>query len=172
MMTKNIAVNGILGGLIASTVMGSTLIYMKNNPGSQPNAIIGFMSMLLAFVFLFLGIKSVRDQHAGKISFKKAFIIGTLIALIISTIYVLSWLIIYYNFYPNFIEEYSDMVLKNASQETKAAKIAEMEQLKAWYKSPSMVILLTYLEIFPLGIFVSLIASILLKKNKPILPPM
>ncbi|AOW10450.1 DUF4199 domain-containing protein [Flavobacterium gilvum] len=164
-MTGNIFKNGILGGLIAATVMSSMVFYMKANPGVQLNAAIGFISMLLAFTFLVFGIKQNRENNNDKISFGKAFLIGLGISFIISTIYVLAWLVIFYNFFPDFIEKYSDMVLKNTNPEDLAAKTTEMNQMKEWYKSPLMVILLTFMEIFPLGILVSLIAGFFLKKK-------
>lgn len=164
-MTKNIIKNGILGGLIAAGVMTAMVFYMKTNPGMEPNAVIGFISMLVAFVFLVLGIKQNREINDGKISFGKAFLIGLGISFIISTIYVLAWLIIFYNFFPDFIEKYSEMVLKNTSPEELTAKTTEMNQMKEWYKNPLMVILLTFMEIFPLGVLISLIAGFFMKKK-------
>lgn len=164
-MTKNIFKNGIIGGVIAALVMSSMLLYMKANPGVQPNAATGFASMLLAFVFLVIGIRQERENNNGKITFGKAFLTGLKISFIISTIYVLAWMVIFYNFFPDFIEKYSDMVLKNTSPEELVAKTAEMNQMKEWYKSPLMIILLTYMEIFPLGIVISLVAGLILKKK-------
>lgn len=57
------------------------------------------------------------------------------------------------------------MILKKANPEELAAKTAEMNQMKAWYKNPLMIILLTYMEILPIGIVVSLIGSLILKKK-------
>jgi len=164
-MVNNIFKNGIFGGIIATAVMSSMVFYMKANPGVQPNAVIGFISMLLAFSFLILGVKQQREINNGTITFGKAFLTGLGISFIISTMYVLAWLVIFYNFFPDFIERYSEMVLKNTSPGELAAKTTEMNQMKEWYKSPLMVILLTYMEIFPLGIVVSLIAGLILKKK-------
>lgn len=162
---KNICKYGILGGIIAAAILVMMVFYMKNNPGEEPNAILGFLGMLLAFVFLVLGIKQERKSIFDKITFKNAFLTGLGIAFVISTIYVLSWLVIHYYFFPDFMEKYGEMVLKNSSSEELQAKTIEINQMKEWYKSPLMVILLTYIEIFPLGIVVSLIAGLILKKN-------
>ena len=164
-MVNNIFKNGIFGGIIAAAVMSSMVFYMKTNPGMQPNAVIGFISMLLAFSFLILGVKQQREINNGTITFGKAFLTGLGISFIISTMYVLAWLVIFYNFFPDFIERYSEIVLKNTSPGELTAKTTEMNQMKEWYKSPLMVILLTYMEIFPLGIVVSLIAGLILKKK-------
>ena len=164
-MVNNILRNGILGGIIAAIVMASMVFYMKANPGEQPSAIIGFISMLLAFTFLILGIKQQRESNRGKITFGSAFLTGLGIAFVISTMYVLAWLVIYYNFFPDFMEKYGEMVLKNTKPEELAAKTTEINQMKEWYKSPLMVILLTYMEILPIGIVISLIGALVLKKK-------
>lgn len=164
-MNNNIIKNGILGGIVVSIVMIGMTIYMKANPDNEPNAIIGFVSMFLAFIFVILGIKQQREANNGVLSFGKAFATGLLISVVISIIYVIVWLIIYYNFFPNFMEQYSAMVLKNTKPEEIAAKTAEMNQFKEWYKSPIMVILLTFMEILPIGIVVSLVGALILKKK-------
>lgn len=164
-MTNNIFKKGILGGIIVSIVTTSMVFYMKANPGQEPNAIIGFISMFLAFIFVILGIKQEREINNGAITFGRAFLTGLGISLVISTIYVLVWLVIYYNFFPDFMEKYSEMVLKHTNPEELAAKTTEMNQMKEWYKNPLMIILLTYMEIFPIGIVVSLIGALILKKK-------
>lgn len=164
-MNNNILKNGIIGGIIVSVVMMCVTLYMKANPDYEPSAIVGFSSMLLAFIFVILGIKKERENNNGHLTFGKGFLTGLYISLVISTIYVLVWLIIYYNFFPDFMEQYSAMVLKNTSAEELAAKTEDMNQMKELYKSPIMIVLLTYMEILPIGIIVSLIGALVLKKK-------
>jgi hypothetical protein len=164
-MKKSIHKNGIFGGIIVSIVMISMTLFMKTYPDREPNVIIGFGSMLVAFAFVIRGIKQERETNSGVITFGRAFLSGLSISVLISTIYVIVWLIVYYNFFPNFMEQYSEMILKKANPEELAAKTAEMNQMKAWYKNPLMIILLTFMEILPIGIVVSLIGSLILKKK-------
>lgn len=164
-MKKNIFKNGIIGGIIVSIVMIAMTYFMKTHPNEEPNPIVGFVSMLLAFITVIVGIKRERLDNNGTISFGKAFLTGLGISLVIATIYVLVWLVIFYNFFPNFMEQYSEMVLKNTPPEALASKTAEMNQMKEWYKNPIMVILLTYAEILPIGIIVSVISALILKKK-------
>jgi len=164
---KNIILkNGIIAGTIVSVFMACMTLYMKANPDYEPSMYMGFISMFLAFAFVIIGIKQQRDSNGGIISFGKAFITGLLISLIASAMYIVVWLIIYYNFFPNFMEQYGDMVLKNTKPEEKWEKVAEISQMKEWYKSPIMIILLTLMEILPIGIVISLIAALILKKSK------
>lgn len=164
-MKKSIFKNGIIGGIIVSIVMIGMTYFMKTHPNEEPNPIVGFVSMLLAFITVIVGIKRERLDNNGSVTFGKAFLTGLGISLVIATIYVLVWLVIYYNFFPNFMEQYSEMVLKNTKPEALASKTVEMNQMKEWYKNPIMVILLTYVEILPVGIIVSLISALILKKR-------
>jgi Protein of unknown function (DUF4199) len=163
---KNIILkNGLLGGLIVSIIMISMTSYMKYNPQYEPSSFMGFISIFVANIFVVLGIKQHRESNLGSISFGKAFQTGLLISLITSTIYVGVWLIIYYNFFPDFMDRYGEMVLKNAKPDELAKKTIDIQQMKEWYKSPIMIIILTYIEIYPIGILVSLIAAFRLKKK-------
>lgn len=163
---KNIILkNGIFAGLIVSGFMAAMTLYMKANPEMEPSMVVGFAGMIVAFSFIIIGIKQQRTANNGSITFGNAFLTGFLISLIASAMYVVVWLIIYYNVFPNFIEHYSEMMIKKAKPEDLAKVTEEMNQYKEWYKSPIMVVLLTLMEILPMGIVVSLIGALLLKKK-------
>lgn len=165
-MNKIILKYGILGGIAASIVMTSLTVYMKLNPEKTVSMIIGVFTMLLAYTFIVLGILKLRKENNDTITFGKAFLCGLGIIFITSTIYVLVWLIIYYNFFPNFMEHYCELALKETPPEELVAKKAEMDQYKEMYKSPIGVILLTYMEIFPIGVAFTLITALILKKKQ------
>lgn len=164
-MNNIILKNGIFGGLIVSAVMCFVTYSMKSNPDVEPNMFIGFGSMILAFSFIVFGILQQRKANNDVISFGNAFKTGILIAFITSTIYVLVWLVIYYNFFPDFIERYGEIVAKNTPSDELAAKQEELEWMKSVYKSPLGIIGMTYVEIFPLGIVFALISALILKKK-------
>ncbi|MES2646285.1 MAG: DUF4199 domain-containing protein [Bacteroidota bacterium] len=163
----------IAGAIVASmTIITIAMSYRSGNLSS--NMMLGYATMLLAFSLIFVGIKNYRDKYQnGIISFGKAFKTGLYIALIASTIYVVVWLISYYLFFPDFMELYTTCTLNElkaggATQIQVDAKVAEMNSYKEMYKNPLMIILLTYTEILPLGILVSLICAFILKrKTKP-----
>ena len=165
-MNNIIVKNGLLGSGIVSALLISITMYMKSNPEKEVSMMIGFAGMLLAFLFVALGIKQQRNASNGLISFGKAFLTGFWITLIISTIYVLVWLVILYNFFPNFAEHYTDMAIAKASPDELTKVTEEMNSFKEMYKNPIMVILLTYMEILPLGIVFSLISALILKKKQ------
>lgn len=170
-MKKVILTYGLIAGSIVATVLFSTTYIYKNNPNFELNAVIGFTGMFVAFIFIFLGIKKYRDQYVnGVITFKDAFKIGFLIALIASSIYVTVWLFEYYFLFPDFMDRYVESALKNL-ETSNLSKLEIMEQkaelakYKEWYKNPIMVILMTFMEILPLGTIVALISALILKKK-------
>ena len=165
-MNKIVLKNGLFGSSIVTALLLSVTFYMKANPEKEVSMFFGFAGMLLAFIFVVLGIKQQRDTNNGFISLGKAFLTGFWITLIISTIYVVVWLIIFYNFFPNFAEHYTDMAIAKASPDEVAKVTEDMNSFKEMYKSPIMVILLTYMEILPLGIVFSLISALILKKKQ------
>lgn len=171
-MKKNIVVCGLIGGLILATVMvvSTSLCYAKND--FEGNMVLGYASMILAFSLIFVGVKNYRDKFSdGVISFGKAFKIGFFISLIASTMYVLTWLVDYYFFIPDFMDKYTAHILQQARAEgldaaAMQAKAAEMDSYKAMYKNPLVVVLFTYLEVLPIGLIVSLICALILKKKE------
>ncbi len=169
-MKRNVFIFGLISGLIVSAFMAFTAMACYNNPEFEGNMVAGFASMIIAFSFIFVGIKNFRDRYnGGVVSFGKAFMIGLYISLIGSSLYVLTWLIMYYNFIPDFMERYSAHVMKEAQksgdQVVIAQKAKDMANYKEWYKSPIMVILLTYMEVLPIGLIVTIISALILKRK-------
>src|ERR1051326_5276887 len=96
-MKKIVLVCGLIAGLIVSSLMVITIAACYNNPNFQSNMVLGYASMILSFSAIFVGIKMFRDKYnGGVITFGRAFTIGLFITLIASTIYVLAWLVDYY----------------------------------------------------------------------------
>ncbi len=170
-MKKNIITFGLISGLIISVFMLVSVAICNNTGNFEGSMIIGYAAMIVAFSFVFVGIKNYRDKYNnGIITFGQAFNTGFYITLIASTMYVIAWLISFYGFIPDFMEKYSSHVLEGLKQSGKSqaeieSKIAEMNQYKEMYKNPLFVILLTYAEILPLGLLITLISSLILKRK-------
>jgi hypothetical protein len=176
-MKKNVIVFGLIAGLIVSTLMIFSMVRHSSNDSLEHSMVIGYASMVLAFSFIYVGIKNYRDKYSdGLITFGKAFKIGLYISLIASTIYVIVWLIDFYVFIPDFMDKYVAQALREAKSDgASATELAKMTKEMAFnqklYKYPIMVILYTYLEILPVGILVSLAAAFILKRKPNTLSP-
>lgn len=174
-MKKIVFVNGFIGGLIVAAMLVITTGIYHASGNFDGGMLIGYASMLIAFSLIFVGIKSYRDKYNdGIISFGKAFQIGLYITLIASSIYVITWLIDYYYFIPDFGEKYAEQMLSKlradgASETELMAKAKELASFSAMYKNPFFNALMTYMEILPVGLLVTLISSFILKRKiKPV----
>ena len=173
-MKKNIVIYGLIAGAIVSILMLSTVNYLSHCEGNvdyDTSMLIGYASMLIAFSLVFVGIRNYRDKfNEGIISFGKAFKIGTMIVLIASTIYVIAWLIDYFFFIPDFMDKYATHMLdelkaSGASQLEIDKQAEEIARFGKMYKNPIFNAMMTYMEILPVGLIVTLISSLILKRK-------
>jgi hypothetical protein len=172
-MKRTVGIYGLLAGAVVSAFMTITMLSMAKDDTVHTGAlsmVIGYLGMLLAFTAIFVALKSYRDKQAnGIISFGKAFGMGLLITLIASTLYVLTWALVYTNFLPHYMDQYCAAMIEQAKASLSGAalqdKIAEINQAKEFYATPGGFILFTYAEILPVGILVSLIAALVLKRK-------
>ena len=173
-MKRNIIIYGLIAGIVVSISMLFTVNYIshcKGNVDYDTSMLIGYASMLIAFSLVFVGIRNYRDKYnEGIISFGKAFKIGILIVLIASTIYVVAWLIDSFFFIPDFGEKYSAHMLDKlkaggASQVEIDKQTKEMANFVRMYKNPFFNAMMTYVEILPVGLIVTLISSLILKRK-------
>jgi hypothetical protein len=175
-MKRNILVFGVISGVIISTFMGISMALMSKSGegGGSSSMIIGFSAMAVAFSFIFVGIKNYRDkQNGGTITFGKAFLLGLMISLLASTIYVMTWAVEFHFFMPDFIDKYSAMQVKQiqASGLSGAAldeALKSIESTSYNYKnSPFFFAMYTYMEILPVGIIITLISALILRRKTP-----
>jgi len=175
-MNKNTLIFGLVAGAVVSTFMLISMNYMSHCEGTadyNTSMLLGYAAMLVAFSLVFVGIRNYRDKYnGGTISFGKAFQIGILIAFIASTMYVVSWLIDYFYFMPDFMEKYAarnieTLKASGAGQAEIAKQVKEMEGFAKNYKNPFFNALITYSEIFPVGLLVTLISALILKRKAP-----
>jgi hypothetical protein len=172
-MKRSVIVYGLIAGAVVSAFMSISMISMSKShstPSTGLSMVIGYLGMLISFTFIFVAIKSFRDkQNNGVISFGKAFGMGFLISLIASTMYVITWAFVYKNFLPDYMDRYCASMIEQAktslSGAALTAKIDEMNKAKQMYATPVGFTLFTYAEILPVGILVSLIAAMVLKRK-------
>ena len=170
-MKRTVLIFGAIAGAIVSTFMA--IIVATGCSDNANGYVIGYSSMIIAFAFIFVGVKNYRDRYnQGVLTFGKAFLTGLYIALVASTIYVIFWMIDYHYFIPDFMDKYSALMLDKArhsgvTQAVLDKKIAEINSMKEMYKNPVFVVLLTYAEILPVGIVVALITALILRRNRP-----
>ncbi|MBC7904447.1 MAG: DUF4199 domain-containing protein, partial [Gemmatimonadaceae bacterium] len=140
---------------------------------SDTGMILGYLTMIIALSMIFFAIKNYRNkQLGGTITFGRAFLVGLYISLIASVIYAAGWELYLKTTGTNFIEQYSkcqidNLKAKGGSPEAMKAMNENIEMMKNIYKYPILRFGITILEIFPVGLLVSLIAAFILKRKQP-----
>ena len=130
-----------------------------------------YIFIVAAFSMIYFGIRQLRDKFlGGAISFNKAFRTGLLITLIASACYALAWLV-YFNFIDeSFTERYTAYMIDKIKSGGKAPEEIETEiklfsENMADYKKPWVMGLYTFLEVFPIGLLISILCGLLMKRS-------
>lgn len=170
-MKKIVLTFGLISGALMAIFMFATMPFI-DRIGFDRGLIVGYTNIVLAFILVFFGIRSYRENvNGGAVTFGRAFMIGILITVISSVCYVIAWLILYYTFMPDFFDKYAAHVIdtaraSGATPEAIQAKTQEMDQMKQLVKNPFLHALFVFLEPFPVGVLITLISAIVLRKRK------
>ena len=170
-MRKIVLVFGLIAGAILAAMMLITLPF-QDQIGFDTGAIIGYTTMVLAFLMVYFGVRSYRDTVAGgTVTFGRAFTVGLLITAVASACYVATWELIYYKLAPDFVEKYSAHAVEKARRSGAtdaqiAAREREMAQFAAMYRNPLVNIALTFLEPLPVGIVFTLVTAGVLSRKR------
>jgi hypothetical protein len=140
---------------------------------SSKGAIIGYTTMVVAFLMVFFGVRAYREHVGGTLSFGRALWVGLLIMGIASACYVATWEVIYWKLAPDFGEKYAAYEIEKARQSGAtdaqlAARRREMEQFQQLYRNPLVNVALTFLEPLPVGVVMTLVAAGMLRKRKAV----
>ena len=175
-MKKIILVYGGIGGAIIIASMMVTLPFMENGKlGAANTEWLGYITMTIALSMIFFGVKSYRDnQLNGVITFGEGFKVGILIALVASVIYVVWWEIYMNLFMSDFAAQYASQTMEaarasGATEEELAKQLEETKMAQEMYGKFYFRVLITFSEIFPVGLLLSLVSAALLKR-KEVLP--
>lgn len=171
-MKRTMLVFGTIAGVIVSTVMALTALYLKDNyrhfEGSE---LLGYTSMLLAFSLIFVAVKSYRDRYNnGTITFKNAFLLGLGVATIASALYVITWIFVYNFFFPDFAQAYTQCMIQQMKDDGKSAvdiqaAQKQMAYMFSFYDTWYGMVGITFMEIFPIGLLVALVCAFFLKRS-------
>ena len=170
-MKKTVLTFGLIAGAILSAMMLLTVPFM-DEIGFDRGEIIGYTSMVLAFLLIFFGVRSYRDNVAGgTVSFGRAFQVGAMITVVAALCYVATWQVVYYRFTPDFMEKYQAHVLEKAradgeSEAEIAKRVADMEKYARWYTNPAIRSAITFMEPLPVALIVTLVSAGVLSRRR------
>ena len=170
-MQRIALVYGLLSGAI---VIGGVILGMELSGGDGDFQVLewlGYLIMLVALSLVFVGIRQYRDQElGGVITFGKAALTGIAISAVASIVYVAVWEIYLAATDYAFIGEYTAGLIESQRADglqgpELEAFINEMEAMNANYARPLYRLPLTFVEIFPVGLLVTLISAAVLRKT-------
>jgi Protein of unknown function (DUF4199) len=168
-MKKIVLTFGLISGAIMSVLMLVTLHYQD---AIGHGYVVGYASMVLAFLLIFFGVRSYRDNiGGGTVRFGRALAVGALIGVVGSLCYVATWELIYYKLDPDFIANYQTYELTKAreagaSAEAIAKKKADLDKFAELYKNPAINAAITFLEPLPVALVVTLVTAGVLSRRK------
>lgn len=171
---KYALVYGTIAGLaVIFTIMAGLTLAPRD--GLFTSQWFGYLVMLIALTLIFVGVKRYRDvECGGVIRFLPALGLGLGIAAVSGLVYVLVWEVYLaatdYAFFDDYIASIVQLRRDAGVPEAEIAReVAGMESYRSWYGDPLIRPLITFTEIFPLGLLVALISAGLLR-NPRLLP--
>ena len=175
-MWRDIVKYGVIAGLVVGVSM---IASFWATDGQMPHGwlgmAVGYATMLVAFSAVFVGIKHQRDvAGGGVIRFWPAFGMGLGISFIAALFYVGAWELVQATIVDDFAGSYGASVIaaekaKGIDPAALAKLTAEMEAFKTQYADPMFRLPMTFAEIFPVGVLVSLVSALVLR-NPRVLP--
>ncbi len=174
-MLRTILKYGVIAGLIVGLFEFGISVAFAGLPPLKYGMVIGYTTMLIALSAVFVGIKRHRDvDRGGVIGFWPALGVGLGISFIAGVFYVISWEAVQATTHMDFAGGYARAMIaqgkaNGASAAALAKLTADMETFKIQYADPLFRLPMTFAEIFPVGVLVSLISAGLLR-NRRFLP--
>ena len=171
-MKKIVWTFGLIAGGIMSAMMLLTLPFHNQIGFNAAGYIVGYTSMVLAFLMVYFGVRTYRDNAAGgRVTFGRAFLVGLWITLIGSLCYVVTWELIYYFVTPDFMDKYAAFELAKAraagaSAQELAAKATQLAQFARMYRNPLFNAAMTLIEPLPVGLVFTLVSAGIVSRKK------
>ncbi|HEX5008506.1 MAG TPA: DUF4199 domain-containing protein [Hyphomonadaceae bacterium] len=178
-MTRIILVYGAVGAVIVGSLMiwgmmswTPEQMAATGDDGSDSGLIVGYLTQLVALTTVFLGIKHFRDrERGGVVKFLPAFLVGLGISAVASLGWIIGWEIVLASGF-----DYQTMMNEMTRREAVASGLAgaALEQkladgqafMKLYMENPLVRVPITFVEMFPLGVIVSLISALLLRNSR------
>ena len=135
--------------------------------------VIGYLTMLLSMVFVFLGIRYYRNKvNNGYLSFGQGLKIGTLIVLIPAVAFGLFDLLYTQVIDPSWGETYYEYqkqkVMASMPADQVNEKLQDLQKEKEMWSNPVILFLLMTVTVFIIGFIVTIISTLTLMKKKKI----
>jgi hypothetical protein len=163
---------GLIAGLLAGVPLSVIVVAFHDHTPEPYGMVIGYAIMLVALTMVFVAIKRHRDiDLGGVIGFWRALAVGLGVSFVAGVLYAVTWDAALAITGADFIGAYAKSLIAQkqaagVTGEALAKFITEMEDLKRLYANPLFRLPMTFIEIFPVGVLVSLISAALLRNSR------
>ncbi|HEY4146919.1 DUF4199 domain-containing protein [Pinirhizobacter sp.] len=171
-MLRYILIYGLIAGIVVGVPLSVLTLSMSGQAMMHYGMLVGYLMMLIALSAVFLAIKRRRDVDlGGVIRFWPALGLGLGISFVAGVVYVFAWEVSCAIAHVDFAASYARaMVAQQEARGVSGAALAqfkaEMEQFKVQYANPFYRWPMTFAEIFPVGVIVSLVSAGLLRNTR------
>jgi hypothetical protein len=164
---------GIIAMLVVVVLGFINCLVIQPEVGYTASEIGGYLTIVVSMIFVFLGIRYYRNHvNNGTLSFGRGMKVGVLIVTIPSVAFGLFSLLYSRVINPEWQQEYYDHALESLKQNTAPEKlqaaIDKLESQRELFSSPVMEFLIMFVTVFVIGLIVTIISSLTLKRNKPV----
>ena len=172
-MQRLILTSGLIAGVVVGIQLFLIVTLFGDNPPTGPLGMaLGYLTMLIALSAVFVAIKRRRDHElGGAIRFWPAFGLGVAISAVAGVLYMLTWEVLLAIHGTAYLE--TMMTAEVERERAAGASAAELAALQAWiadflksYANPLIRMPITFSEIFPIGLLVSLVSAALLRNPR------
>lgn len=165
-MARRISIYGLIAGIIIILGVIATIEF------GIAYLWLGYLIMFIAFSAIFVAVKQYRDDSlGGVIRFHTALMVGLGITTVSSLTYVMVWelylLLTEYAYIDDFMQSMAAPVADSEALSADAA--ADLAAIEEQYRNPLFRLPITFLEVFPPGLLVSLVTASVLR-NSGVLP--
>jgi Protein of unknown function (DUF4199) len=172
-MQKIIVRNGLYATLLIVALSALEFFVLSKFAGIALQEVAGYLTMLLSMVFVFLGIKQYRDKYNnGQLSFVQGMKVGILIVLIPSVAFGLFDLLYTEVLHPGWVDEYYANYIARIKASTPPgqleAALQKANAQKEMFSNPLIQFLLMAATVFIIGLIVTIIAALTLRRGKPV----
>lgn len=170
-MNSTILRNGLWASVFLIGVSVIPLLFL-GLPGADDfkrGEVIGYSSILLSMIFVFLGMKQYREANGGSISYWKSVKVGLLIALFPAIAFGLYNLIYTNVIDPDFLTKYSEYSINTRGAGKSAEELAVIKEevgleMKG-FSNPIFQFIMMFLSVYIIGTIISLISGFFIKKS-------
>ena len=157
------------------TIVGLSYIvfFILKNTDQGLQEVAGYLTMLLAMIFIFLGIRHFRDHvNGGFLSFGQGLKLGVLIVLIPAVAFGLFDVFYTEVLNPTWKEDYYSKYIENLRKSVATDKldaaIRKAQKEKEMFSNPGLHFLVMGGTVFIIGFIVTIISSLTLRRSKTV----